>query len=90
MTQSIGYSSVGTPDGQGAWLPSVWNGGPWLCYFKESDLGRYPAPSKLWVSANENPDSINDAALAFQMPTGSGGSDTGWIDCPVQTPRQCL
>jgi prepilin-type processing-associated H-X9-DG protein len=81
MTQSIGYSAVGGPDGQGAWLPSVWNGGPWLCYFKESDLGR-PPPSKLWVMLDENPDSINDAALAFQMPTGAGGVDTGWIDIP--------
>jgi prepilin-type processing-associated H-X9-DG protein len=81
MTQSVGFSSAGAPDGQGAWLPSVYNGGPWLCYFKESDLGR-PPPSMLWLILDEDPDSINDAALAFQMPTGAGGSDTGWIDIP--------
>jgi prepilin-type processing-associated H-X9-DG protein len=52
-----------------------------LCYFKESDLGR-PSPSKLWLLLDENPDSINDAALAFQMPTGAHGANTGWIDCP--------
>jgi prepilin-type N-terminal cleavage/methylation domain-containing protein len=78
MTQSVGFSSTGMPDGQGAWLPSVYNGGPWECYFKESDLGR-PPPSKLWLLVDENPDSINDAALAFQMPDGN---NTTWIDCP--------
>jgi prepilin-type processing-associated H-X9-DG protein len=81
MTQSIGYAANGSVDGQGGWLPSIYNGGPWLCYFKESDLGR-PSPSKLWIILDEDPDSINDAALAFQMPTGTGGSDTGWIDMP--------
>jgi prepilin-type N-terminal cleavage/methylation domain-containing protein/prepilin-type processing-associated H-X9-DG protein len=81
MTQSIGYAEDGTVSGQGAWLPSVYNGGPWMCYFRESDLSR-PAPSMLWLLVDENPDSINDAALAFQMPTGGGGEGTEWIDCP--------
>jgi prepilin-type N-terminal cleavage/methylation domain-containing protein/prepilin-type processing-associated H-X9-DG protein len=79
MSQAIGYGLNGQPVGQGQWLPSVYAGGPWQCYFKESDLGR-PAPSKLWLLVDENPDSINDAAFAFEMPSGSGGSDTGWID----------
>jgi prepilin-type N-terminal cleavage/methylation domain-containing protein/prepilin-type processing-associated H-X9-DG protein len=78
MTQAIGYSSTGGPDGQGAWLPSVYNNGPWLCYFKEADLSR-PSPSKLWLFLDEDPDSINDAALAFTMPVGN---NTGWIDIP--------
>jgi prepilin-type processing-associated H-X9-DG protein len=78
MTQSIGFSSVGVPDGQGAWLPSIYNGGPWLCYFKESDLGR-PPPSKLWLLIDEDPDSINDAAWGFKMPDGNS---TSWVDQP--------
>jgi prepilin-type N-terminal cleavage/methylation domain-containing protein/prepilin-type processing-associated H-X9-DG protein len=81
MTQSIGYAESGLPDGQGSWLPSVYNDGPWMCYFKESDLTR-PPPSMLWLLVDEDPDSINDAALAFQMPTGAGGVSTEWIDCP--------
>jgi prepilin-type N-terminal cleavage/methylation domain-containing protein/prepilin-type processing-associated H-X9-DG protein len=82
MTQSIGPAAYnGLPDGQGAWLPSIYNGGPWLCYFKESDLRR-PAPSRLWLLIDEDPDSINDAALGFQMPAGGGGVETGWIDIP--------
>jgi prepilin-type N-terminal cleavage/methylation domain-containing protein len=81
MTQAVGYDSTGSPSGQGAWLPSVWNGGPWMCYFKEADVVR-PAPSKLWILLDENPDSINDAAFAFAMPSGDGGAYTAWIDCP--------
>ena len=81
MTQSIGYAESGLPDGQGSWLPSVYNDGPWMCYFKESDLTR-PPPSMLWLLVDEDPDSINDAALAFQMPIGAGGVSTEWIDCP--------
>lgn len=78
MSQSVGYSSVGLPDNQGSWLPSIYNGGPWLCYFKDSDVVR-PPPTKLWLLVDENPDSINDAALAFQMPDKD---NTVWIDCP--------
>lgn len=37
MTQSIGTAADGSVDKQGAWLPSIYNGGPWMCYFKESD-----------------------------------------------------
>jgi prepilin-type N-terminal cleavage/methylation domain-containing protein/prepilin-type processing-associated H-X9-DG protein len=81
MTQSIGLAANGSIDGQGAWLKSVYAGGPWKCYFRESDLSR-PAPSMLWILQEEDPDSINDAAWAFAMPTGGGGSDTAWIDSP--------
>jgi prepilin-type N-terminal cleavage/methylation domain-containing protein/prepilin-type processing-associated H-X9-DG protein len=77
MTQSIGAALNGSTTGQGAWLPAP----PWLCYFKESDLSR-PAPSHLWILQEEDPDSINDGAWAFQMPTGGGGSSTEWIDSP--------
>jgi prepilin-type N-terminal cleavage/methylation domain-containing protein/prepilin-type processing-associated H-X9-DG protein len=79
MSQAIGDATYNAIDGQGFWLPSVYNGGPWLCYFKESDLAR-PSPSMLWVMIEEDPDTINDAAWAIKMPTSP--SDTGWIDGP--------
>jgi prepilin-type N-terminal cleavage/methylation domain-containing protein/prepilin-type processing-associated H-X9-DG protein len=83
MNQAIGYNSGGTTTTQGAWLPSTYGnqgvtGGPYLCYFKESMLGR-PSPSSLWVFIDEDPDSINDAAWAFTMPDGN---ETHWVDMP--------
>jgi Tfp pilus assembly major pilin PilA len=78
MSASIGLAANGTPSGQGYWLPSIYNGGPWMCYFKESDLSR-PGPSMLWLFQEEDPDSINDAAWQFNMPTMT---DTAWIDSP--------
>ena len=43
-------------------------------------LGR-PSPSLLWLFIDEDPDSVNDAAFAVQMPnTGS----TEWIDYPAK------
>jgi type II secretory pathway pseudopilin PulG len=80
MNESIGYAN-GVTAGTGYWLPSVINGGPWMGYFKESDLSR-PKPSMLWLFQEEDPDSINDAGFAFEMPTGAGGADTAWIDSP--------
>jgi len=74
MNQAIGFNSGGSPSGQGAWLPSP----RWLCYFKESMLIR-PSPSLLWVFIDEDPDTVNDAAWAFQMPVGTS---TDWIDMP--------
>ncbi len=83
MSQSIGFTSAGSPKGQGAWLPAggiTGGGGPWQCYFKESDLAR-PSPSYLWLFVDEHPDGINDAAFAIQMPTGTS---TTWIDVPTK------
>lgn len=41
----------------------------------------HPPPSKLWVFAEEHPDSINDSGLAVQIAnTGLGGD---YIDCPA-------
>jgi prepilin-type processing-associated H-X9-DG protein len=80
MSQSIGYNSGGVSGGQGDWLPSVYNGGQYQCYFKESMLGR-PSPSYLFVLVDEHPDSINDAAFAVQMPDGA---NTTWIDVPTK------
>jgi prepilin-type N-terminal cleavage/methylation domain-containing protein len=76
MSQAIGYSSGGFASGQGAWLPAS----EYQCYFKESMLG-HPSPSALWLFIDENPDSINDAAFAVQMPNGAS---TTWIDWPAK------
>lgn len=76
MNQAFGYNSGGSASGQGAWLPAP----PYLCYFKESMLIR-PSPSLLWVFIDEDPDSINDAAFGFQMPTRTA---TSWVDMPAK------
>jgi len=39
---------------------------PWRIYAKTSDMLK-PLPSNLWVTIDENPDSINDAAWAVKM-----------------------
>jgi prepilin-type N-terminal cleavage/methylation domain-containing protein len=53
----------------GGWLPGEPVGGPWVCYNKSSGIR---LPSQTWVFGEEHPDSINDAAMAVQMPTGPG------------------
>jgi prepilin-type N-terminal cleavage/methylation domain-containing protein len=83
MNQAFGFNSGGAESGQGAWLPSQYGnngvgGGPWLCYFKESQMIR-PSPSMLFVLIDEDPDSVNDAAWAFKMP---GANPTAWVDYP--------
>jgi prepilin-type N-terminal cleavage/methylation domain-containing protein/prepilin-type processing-associated H-X9-DG protein len=86
MSQSLGADASGSVLGQGQWLPAgppTQFGGPWKCYFKDSDLNN-PSPSYLFCFVDENPDSINDAAWAVQMPTG-GGTGTEWIDWPAKT-----
>ncbi len=63
MSQAIGL-------GQGAWLTgqgfSQGGKGPYIVFIKESDMTR-PGPSRTWVTTDENPDGINDAAFAVQM-----------------------
>jgi prepilin-type processing-associated H-X9-DG protein len=82
MSAAIGYATPGAVDGQGYWLPSIYNGGPWMCYFEESHLSR-PSPSKLLTLVEEDPDTINDAAWQFTMPSGAGGKNTtAWVDGP--------
>jgi len=85
MSQSLGADANGAVAGQGAWLPAgppTANGGPWKAYFKESDLSQ-PSPSYLLCFVDENPDSINDAAWAVQMPVGP--TSTTFIDWPAKT-----
>jgi prepilin-type N-terminal cleavage/methylation domain-containing protein/prepilin-type processing-associated H-X9-DG protein len=72
MSQSIG----GPASSQGQWLPAT----QYNIYVKEGDFS-LPGPSMLWVLLDEDPDSINDAAMAFQMPSGN---TTEWIDLPAK------
>jgi len=72
MSQAVGFSS----EGQGQWLPNS----QYHVYFKESDVSR-PGPIMLIVFVEEDPDSINDAAWAFEMPNGA---QTAWIDLPAK------
>lgn len=80
MNQAFGLStswtlvnSSGQP--QGVWLPAP----TFDVYVKESDMA-HPSPSGLWLFIDENADSINDAAFAFQMPENPVASE--WIDMP--------
>lgn len=77
MNQAIGPNSSGTSVGQGLWLPAP----PYLVYLKEGDIVN-PSPSDLWLLVDEHPDSINDAAFAFQMPSSSAA--TTWVDVPAK------
>jgi prepilin-type processing-associated H-X9-DG protein len=45
-----------------------WSSPPWSIYKKSSDMVN-PKPSMLWVTIDENPDSVNDAAFAMLMGT---------------------
>jgi prepilin-type N-terminal cleavage/methylation domain-containing protein len=75
MNQAVGGNQTATTSGQGAWLPDT----IFQLYLKESSLG-HPSPSALMVLLDENADSINDGAWAFQMPTSA--DDCEWIDIP--------
>ncbi len=65
----------------GSWLGEITGGSAtWKTYAKEGDYS-LPGPSSLWVFIDEDPDSVNDAAFAFQMPSGAS---TSWIDLPAK------
>ncbi len=66
-----GANTQGTVSGQGTWLPAP----PYKVFIKSSDLLN-PAPSNLFITTDENPDSINDGAFAVQM------SPSTWVDYP--------
>lgn len=78
MNQAIGPNTNGTAYGnpnQGNWLPFP----TYNVFIKESDVR---APANIWLLLDEHPDSINDAAFAFEMPPSSFG--TQWIDIPAK------
>jgi len=92
MSQAIGPQPNGalvdTINGlqhiSGHWLSSgnaeAPGGYPWRVYIKESDLVT-PTPSQLWLMLDEHPNSINDAAFAFEMPITP--ADTYFVDVPA-------
>ncbi len=54
--------------------------GVWTIYPKTTDILR-PNPSSLWVTIDENPDSVNDAAFAVKM--DYQGRTATWQDGPA-------
>jgi prepilin-type N-terminal cleavage/methylation domain-containing protein/prepilin-type processing-associated H-X9-DG protein len=52
---------------------------PWRWYYRLGDITQ-PAPVNLWVCDDENPDSINDAALAVNM--ADSGPNAAFQDGP--------
>jgi prepilin-type N-terminal cleavage/methylation domain-containing protein/prepilin-type processing-associated H-X9-DG protein len=54
--------------------------GPWRIFGKTSDMVN-PQPANLWVIIDENPDSVNDAALAVKM--DYQGPAALWQDGPA-------
>jgi len=92
-SQAVGsiwnFSAISTPnnthpDGPvtGQWLSGVNsdNQDYGLRYQKASDMYK-PGPANLWVFAEENPNSINDAGLAVQIANTTLGN-ANWIDVP--------
>lgn len=61
MSQAVGSNIAGTDAGQGQWLPAS---AGWAVMIREADLVN---PVNVFVFADENPDSINDAAIAVIM-----------------------
>jgi prepilin-type N-terminal cleavage/methylation domain-containing protein/prepilin-type processing-associated H-X9-DG protein len=73
VNQAVSPNMAGTAAGQAAHLPPS-NG--WQIYIKETDMNN-PGPSKLWVTTDEHPDSINDSGFAVTMEISH------WIDAPA-------
>ena len=53
---------------------------PWTIYVKTADI-RSPGPANLWITIDENPDSVNDAAFAVKMDRSGPGA--AWQDGPA-------
>ena len=59
-----------------------WTAPPWRIFMKTTDLS-LPGPAMTWVTVDENPDSINDAAFAVAM--DGVYPNTTWQDTPANT-----
>ena len=84
MSQAVGALDLaGTPRPEGN-LANLAPppGGHWRTFSRENDLGHGMEPSDLWVLVDENPDSIDDAGFAFEMPVGGSAE---WFNCPAKT-----
>jgi prepilin-type N-terminal cleavage/methylation domain-containing protein len=90
MSQAVGCAFNGTTQDPGEPEFGHWLGGgstsPWTTYQK---LGKivHPGPSDLWVLIDEHPDSINDAAFAFEMTLNP--FNTAFIDVPAAYHDNC-
>ena len=83
MNQAVGCNANYTAAGQGLWLGSLSDNlsSPYTIFLGASQLINLTAPN-LWVLVDEHPDSINDAAFAFNMP--GSPVQTYWIDVPAK------
>jgi type II secretory pathway pseudopilin PulG len=73
MSQAIGANSFGNLNGQGSWLPYP----TYLVFAKDSDMS-LAGPVNIFLTVDENPDSINDGAFGVAMAPGAG-----WVDYPA-------
>jgi prepilin-type N-terminal cleavage/methylation domain-containing protein/prepilin-type processing-associated H-X9-DG protein len=73
MNQAVSPNKDGTAKGQATHLPPS---DGWQIYIRETDLNN-PGPSKLWVTTDEHPDTINDSGFAVTM------AISHWIDSPA-------
>ena len=77
--QSRSHSGEPTLSVNGPWLNNSWNhrrNSPWRTYGKTTSVTGRPGPSDLWVLADEDEFSLNDASLGFGMVSAE------WIDFP--------
>lgn len=87
--QSLSFGKKGLPRVRSISMSQMfrtWGDGhstspPWRIYGKTSDMTD-PPPSRLWVIIDENPDSVNDAALAVVMGI-PGRLISTWQDGPA-------
>ena len=63
-----------------SWPQEHWSAPPWTIYQKASQMIS-PSPSMLWVTIDENPDSINDGGCAVAM--DARWPATMWQDGPA-------
>lgn len=95
MSEAIGGNTNGTVYGsdlksviQGKWLDSTSDSGLvnqpdyHTVYLRESMMTAGLGPADIWILVDEDPDNINDAAFAVNMP--SSPSQTYWIDYPAK------
>ncbi|MDB6068388.1 MAG: hypothetical protein JWR26_4596 [Pedosphaera sp.] len=73
MNQAVGANKSGTAAGQASHLPPQ---DGWTIYLSESDMNN-PGPSRLWVTTDEHPDTINDSGFAVTMNVSK------WLDAPA-------
>jgi prepilin-type N-terminal cleavage/methylation domain-containing protein/prepilin-type processing-associated H-X9-DG protein len=76
MSQAI-FGAPDLADNQTSWVSEA---AGWRTYYRQSDM-TLPPPVGIWVFCDENPDSINDGALAVDM--GNSGGSASFQDGPT-------